>query len=523
MIKPINIIDLFAGPGGLGEGFSSLRKDGHPAFKIRMSVEKEESAHQTLTLRALYRELHGNRSKRLYHDYVAGELSRQDLLERLPEEWRQANEETLGQPTTLGPDNEKIHKKLRQMKTRHHGEPWIVIGGPPCQAYSLVGRARNKGIEGYKAENDHRHFLYQEYLEVLNIVQPDVFVMENVKGILTAKVGDERLFPKIRRDLEHPAVAVTGRHTTAGKRYKIYSFVETPDSHTLFASEYSSDTSFIIRAELFGIPQTRHRVILLGVSEEISTEPMQLQRSPVVLIEEVLSGLPTLRSKLSKGKDSPESWTSEILQQAEKVLKDSKLPKALRCVAEAMVEVARNLKANAPTVGRRYRPTAISEGKRTAALEQWLMEDKPKAVLNHESRGHIPSDLGRYLFSSCWSEMFGAGDNPFPKSFDYPRVLRPNHANWESGKFADRFRVQVKGRPATTITSHISKDGHYFIHFDPRQCRSLTVREAARIQTFPDNYFFEGNRTEQYVQVGNAVPPYLANQIARIVTKLLGV
>jgi Site-specific DNA methylase len=133
-------------------------------------------------------------------------------------------------------------------------------------------------------------------------------------------------------------------------------------------------------------------------------------------------------------------------------------------------------------------------------------------VINHETRGHIEKDLYRYLFCSTWAKVANKNkwDNPFPKSRDYPNNLKPNHKNFDSGKFADRFRVQLAHTPATTITSHISKDGHYFIHYDPSQCRSLTVREAARIQTFPDNYFFVGNRTQQYVQVGNAVPPYLA-------------
>ena len=133
----------------------------------------------------------------------------------------------------------------------------------------------------------------------------------------------------------------------------------------------------------------------------------------------------------------------------------------------------------------------------------------------------MAEDLHRYIFVSAFGKVFGRS----PTLSDFPEELLPEHENVKGEdrdlkKFADRFRVQLAEGPAKTITCHISKDGHANIHPDPAQLRALTVREAARIQTFPDNYFFEGSRTEQYTQVGNAVPPYLAHQIAAIVAEL---
>ena len=150
-------------------------------------------------------------------------------------------------------------------------------------------------------------------------------------------------------------------------------------------------------------------------------------------------------------------------------------------------------------------------------LCEWIIDPNLTRLPNNETRGHIDEDLARYLYAAAYA--FASGRSP--KAREFPRALAAKHRSWNSGKFDDRFRVQLPDHPSTTITSHISKDGHYFIHPDPAQCRSLTVREAARLQTFPDNYFFHGSRTQQYVQVGNAVPPYLAGQIAQEINKVL--
>ena len=135
----------------------------------------------------------------------------------------------------------------------------------------------------------------------------------------------------------------------------------------------------------------------------------------------------------------------------------------------------------------------------------------------------MKEDLWRYLFAACYAMHHGRS----PTLHNFPPKLLPHHRSVVqalrrgSGHFSDRFRVQLADKPATTITAHIAKDGHYFIHFDPSQCRSLTVREAARLQTFPDDYFFEGGKTQQYMQVGNAVPPLLARQLASSVCPIL--
>ena len=152
----------------------------------------------------------------------------------------------------------------------------------------------------------------------------------------------------------------------------------------------------------------------------------------------------------------------------------------------------------------------------------WTYDPRLGGVCNHSARSHRRDDIHRYLFCSVFAQIKGQS----PQLSDFPAELLPAHRNvaralMSKGLFSDRFRVQLRDAPSSTITCHISKDGYYFIHHDPFQCRSLTVREAARLQTFPDNYFFEGAKTYQYHQVGNAVPPLLARQIADVIYTLL--
>lgn len=511
--KPIPIVDLFAGPGGLGEGFSSVN-DGK-SFRIIVSAEMDASAHETLRLRAFYRILRrkGKVALRSYYRYCNGGAT-QPYDDSNSMEWEQAGKEA--RQITLGSvDGNKELDQILQKEGINSKQDWVLIGGPPCQAYSLVGRARNKGKADYKAEEDHRHFLYKEYLRIIQQYRPAVFVMENVKGILSSKVKDQFIFHTILRDLANPDRALKKK---PGLGYRIHSLVVP----TVFDGETDPNEidvrDFIIRAEEYGIPQARHRVILLGIREDIDATPAQLKKREGASFDDVTNDLPKLRSKLSKEKDSSEAWAEVVSKHLSELAKDASRSQSLKDLGDLLGSLSGNISSELGLGSIRV-PKEEKAIQLQPEHSKWYADSELKFYLNHEARGHMRSDLRRYAYAAAFANTYERS----PKGHEEFSLkgLRPEHANWETGKFSDRFRVQLKDSPSTTVTSHIAKDGHYFIHPDPLQCRSLTVREAARLQTFPDNYFFKGNRTQQFHQVGNAVPPRLANHIACIVKDIL--
>ena len=400
-----NFIDLFAGAGGLSEGFLSC------GFTPVAHVEMNADACLTLKTRACYYYLARQGKLDIYRKYLQGKISRNELYSLVPQEVLE---------TVL---NQKMSKETMKglfesidtiMEKQSIQKVDLIVGGPPCQAYSLVGRA----VSADSMASDPRNYLYQLYCRVLKKYQPEMFVFENVPGLLTA---------------------------CGGKYYRNMKMVFKRFGYDLHDK--------VLNASDFGVLQNRNRVILIGWKKGSKFKyPIFQNISETFLVKDLFYDLPPLQ---------------------------------------------------AGEIGSRYRQVKIGK-----YLKKFDIRSKDDILTWHVARPHIDRDreIYRHVIRS-WNQ-----GGIRLKYTNLPDELK-THKN--ISVFLDRFKVVAGNlRASHTVMAHLAKDGHYFIHPDINQARSITLREAARLQSFPDNYFFEGSRTSVFTQIGNAVPPIMAKGIA---------
>ncbi len=303
--ESIPVIDLFAGPGGLCEGFSSIFDEaGARRFNVKVSIEKDPVAHSTLMLRAIFRRFPKGKAPDAYYDYVRGSMSRAEFLSH-PDirdaAKHAANEARCAELGKTPP--EQIDTWIASAVKG--ASDWVLIGGPPCQAYSLAGRSRLRPKDREAFEADSKHFLYTEYLRIIQRFEPTVFVMENVKGMLNSRNSGARIFERILADLSKPK---------QGLSYRIRSLA--------VDKEELEPEDFVVEADDHGVPQSRHRVFLFGVREDVAARipALRTHASRFVLRKAeqkvgmglALEGLPALRSRLSQEGDSHAAWLDAL-------------------------------------------------------------------------------------------------------------------------------------------------------------------------------------------------------------------
>lgn len=401
-------IDLFSGAGGLSEGFYMNE------FEPVVHVEMDEAACYSLKTRLTYHYLKENGKSEIYSSYLKNEINRNELYKHIPDKLldsvicKEINEENI----------DSVFKKIDE----HLGnnKVSVIIGGPPCQAYSNVGRSRKE------MSDDPRNYLYKYYIKFLNRYNPNIFVFENVPGLLSANNGSY-------------FKAMMEAFDIAGYEAK----------------------EFHLNAKDFGVLQNRKRIIIIGLRRELNIDyPYFDKVENDWTIKELLDDLPYL-------------------------------------------------KPGEGNIFTDYKTELFSD-----YLKKYNIRNEEKFVTQHVARPHNKRDLQIYQIAiKKW-----INNKERLKYPDLPKKLK-THNNEKS--FIDRFKVVDPDGYSHTVVAHISKDGHHYIYPDVKQVRSLSVREAARIQSFPDSFYFEGGRSSAFRQIGNAVPPLMAEKIAQKIKELL--
>ena len=409
-MRKLNYIDLFSGAGGLSEGF--IRQGFSPIAHIEMNRE----ACDTLKTRLAFHHLSLIKKKKIYFDYLKGEISREQLWEKIPDHLLSSviNEE-LSSKTI-----ENIFLKIDRQTASTSVD--VIIGGPPCQAYSLVGRSRDPN----RMKGDKRNYLFRLYAKFLEKYKPKYFVFENVLGLLTA--GNSKYLTEM---------------------LELFSTIG-----------YTSDYK-VLNAEEYGVLQKRRRVIIIGkrTKQPFKFPILEKTENNWEIKKDLLSDLPSI----SPGEEMHLAF---------------------------------------------YKKPSSDYMKLTG------IRNDADFTTQHISRQHNERDLEIYsIVIEKW-----LNEKRRLKYSELPKRLQ-THNNVDA--FLDRYKVVDPTGHSHTLVAHIAKDGHYYIYPNLKQIRSISVREAARIQSFPDDFYFEGGRTAAFKQIGNAVPPLMAEKIAKSIKDII--
>jgi len=417
------VLDLFSGAGGLSEGFFRVGAEfvGH--------VEADQHACETLKTRTAYWNLKNQNKLEIYNDYLLEKILTEEL-------WKKADVDNSNDVINEAISDESFNSIKQTIKNNLQSKQLkkidVIIGGPPCQAYSVIGRARMKE----SVVDDPRNFLYKYYVKFLEEFKPKMFIFENVMGLKTA--GNGEYYKNLKNALDE-----AGYHI---------------EENVMMAND-------------FGVLQARKRIIIVGWKKDKRRknypfpEFEKIKLDDTITVNDVLKDLPiTKPGNQISGLDKYRDITNQYL------------------------------------------------------IESNIRENGFNILTQHETRPHNPRDREIYKEAiTAWNER---KERLCYRELASRRPKLITHKNTQT--FTNRFNViKADEKASHTILAHMAMDGHYYIHPDVKQLRSLSIREAARLQSFPDDFYFEGPRTSIFRQIGNAVPPKMAEQIAWKIKELV--
>lgn len=456
----LRVLDLFAGCGGLSLGFHAA------GFEIRAAVEFDRDAARS----------HGLN----FHP--------SDLRHHIPRDITRTSPAKLCEELELGSPESAFD---------------VIVGGPPCQAFARVGRSKLREVAEHPEafRHDERARLYLEYLEYVSVCAPLAVVMENVPDMLNH--GGHNLAAEICEVLE-------ARGYTCG---------------------YT-----ILNAAFYGVPQMRERMILIAVRRELAAQIIFPAPTHWIELPTGYEGSRAVALKLLNPKSNSNGWYISPPEPARGLPPAVTAEDALKDLPE--IDARAELKAGALRRGvRRFDNSRLYDGAdRQSAyarkMREWRGFEGGPFIVDHVIRylprdyelfAHLPAGAeypeARKIAEKMFEEALAAAralGEPLPDGSDAWRKLRSRIVPpYDPGKFPNKWRKMEPDRPSRTLLAHLGKDSYTHIHYDSAQARTISVREAARLQSFPDGFRFSGTMNPAFRQIGNAVPPLLAKHVAR--------